>query len=300
MPKHLRQPNAVIYAVARRADDFADEGDLSNEERIAALTDFSEKLDLIEEGKDVEDDLKNIIIELNKNEISPLVGMQKFANSTAKSIGNGLGNVTSVLGKSLGGASPAGTYDSGVTYNSGSSDSVAEMMKAQRNMYNDYNKNIRKGIEEKNRSYSSSQATPAGSYYSSNNNHSQINKEKRAAESRKLKQEKTQREREKRQRAIKEEKRRKERREGRREGGKERKKEKEREREGEREREREREKKKREREREKERGGSSELTCGSPFQRERRRKKRKRKPRRRKRRNQTQATKREVHIKKHA
>ena len=55
LPKHLRQPISVIYAFARRADDFADEGDFSNEERIAALDNFSEKLDLIEEGKDVED-----------------------------------------------------------------------------------------------------------------------------------------------------------------------------------------------------------------------------------------------------
>ena len=55
LPKHLRRPISVIYAFARRADDFADEGDFSDEERIAALNDFSEKLDLIEEGKDVAD-----------------------------------------------------------------------------------------------------------------------------------------------------------------------------------------------------------------------------------------------------
>lgn len=55
LPKHLRQPIAVIYAFARRADDFADEGNLSNGERMAALTDFSNKLDLIEQGKGVED-----------------------------------------------------------------------------------------------------------------------------------------------------------------------------------------------------------------------------------------------------
>ena len=55
LPKHLRQPIAVIYAFARRADDFADEGNLSNKERMAALTDFSNKLDLIEQGKGVED-----------------------------------------------------------------------------------------------------------------------------------------------------------------------------------------------------------------------------------------------------
>jgi len=55
LPKHLRQPIAVIYAFARRADDFADEGDLSNEERIAKLTDFGNKLKLVEQGQEVDD-----------------------------------------------------------------------------------------------------------------------------------------------------------------------------------------------------------------------------------------------------
>lgn len=55
LPKHLRLPIAVVYAFARRADDFADEGDLSNEERLNALADFGNKLDLIEHGKEVED-----------------------------------------------------------------------------------------------------------------------------------------------------------------------------------------------------------------------------------------------------
>ena len=55
LPKHLRMPIAVIYAFARRADDFADEGNLSDEERIAALTDFSNKLDLIEKDNEVDD-----------------------------------------------------------------------------------------------------------------------------------------------------------------------------------------------------------------------------------------------------
>ena len=55
LPKHLRQPIAVVYAFARRADDFADEGDLSNEERLAALDDFGDKLDLIEQNQFVDD-----------------------------------------------------------------------------------------------------------------------------------------------------------------------------------------------------------------------------------------------------
>jgi len=55
LPKHLRQPIAVIYAFARRADDFADEGELSDEERLSALNDFGNKLEYIEQGKAVED-----------------------------------------------------------------------------------------------------------------------------------------------------------------------------------------------------------------------------------------------------
>ena len=55
LPKHLRQPISVIYAFARRADDFADEGNLSNEERLAALVDFSNKLNLLEQGEAVDD-----------------------------------------------------------------------------------------------------------------------------------------------------------------------------------------------------------------------------------------------------
>lgn len=55
LPKHLRLPIAVIYAFARRADDFADEGNLTHDERIEALTDFGKKLDLIEQNKDIDD-----------------------------------------------------------------------------------------------------------------------------------------------------------------------------------------------------------------------------------------------------
>ena len=37
LPRRLRQPVAAIYAFARRADDWADEGDFTTEERLAAL-----------------------------------------------------------------------------------------------------------------------------------------------------------------------------------------------------------------------------------------------------------------------
>ena len=44
LPKRLRRPVEVIYRFARRADDFADEGDIPNEERLAKLDGFRAEL----------------------------------------------------------------------------------------------------------------------------------------------------------------------------------------------------------------------------------------------------------------
>jgi squalene synthase HpnC len=51
LKKKLRPAVAVIYAFARAADDFADEGDLSQEERLKLLDDWECQLDLCLEGK---------------------------------------------------------------------------------------------------------------------------------------------------------------------------------------------------------------------------------------------------------
>jgi len=48
MPKRLRKPVAAIYHFARAADDIADEGDLSNEDRLQQLDDFRDELIHIE------------------------------------------------------------------------------------------------------------------------------------------------------------------------------------------------------------------------------------------------------------
>lgn len=45
LPRHLRRHIAAIYAFARTADDFADEGELSAEQRLARLADWQRKLD---------------------------------------------------------------------------------------------------------------------------------------------------------------------------------------------------------------------------------------------------------------
>lgn len=44
LPKKLRRPISAIYAFARAADDFADEGDLDPAERLQKLQKFDEKL----------------------------------------------------------------------------------------------------------------------------------------------------------------------------------------------------------------------------------------------------------------
>ena len=48
LPKHLRRAVEIIYHFAREADDIADEGDLSNEERLAKLEEFRAELQRIE------------------------------------------------------------------------------------------------------------------------------------------------------------------------------------------------------------------------------------------------------------
>lgn len=47
LPAYLRRPISVIYAFARNADDFADEGDWSPDVRLEKLRDYDVKLDQI-------------------------------------------------------------------------------------------------------------------------------------------------------------------------------------------------------------------------------------------------------------
>ncbi len=50
LPARLRRPVQLIYAFARQADDFADEGDFPVSVRLANLAGFTQQLDLIERG----------------------------------------------------------------------------------------------------------------------------------------------------------------------------------------------------------------------------------------------------------
>lgn len=48
LPKKVRTPIAVIYAFARTADDFADEGNLTPDERLALLAAYRQQLETID------------------------------------------------------------------------------------------------------------------------------------------------------------------------------------------------------------------------------------------------------------
>ena len=51
VPRRLRKPIHAIYAFARTADDYADEGDADDATRLAQLQALSDELALIEQGK---------------------------------------------------------------------------------------------------------------------------------------------------------------------------------------------------------------------------------------------------------
>jgi squalene synthase HpnC len=55
LPKHLRRPISAIYAFARTADDFADEGKLSDAARLNALNDYSKALQYIAKNRESPD-----------------------------------------------------------------------------------------------------------------------------------------------------------------------------------------------------------------------------------------------------
>ncbi|MDR2112671.1 MAG: squalene synthase HpnC [Candidatus Accumulibacter sp.] len=51
LPERMRRPIEAIYRFARGADDIADEGDASNEERLRGLAAYAAELDRIERGQ---------------------------------------------------------------------------------------------------------------------------------------------------------------------------------------------------------------------------------------------------------
>src|SRR3569833_1346878 len=72
LPRALRPAVSVIYAFARRADDFADEGALSPVERLAHLDDYLYKLDTLSTGASVNDPIFIALADVKRRTDLPL------------------------------------------------------------------------------------------------------------------------------------------------------------------------------------------------------------------------------------
>jgi len=72
MPARLRPAVEAIYHFARSADDLADEGDASNEQRLAALTAYEQALDRIEDGQAAQSSLFEALGKVIKDYALPL------------------------------------------------------------------------------------------------------------------------------------------------------------------------------------------------------------------------------------
>jgi len=72
LPKNLRRPISVIYAFARNADDFADEGDMDAETRLEKLKDYDDKLDQIASGQKLDDPVFIALADVIKQHALPL------------------------------------------------------------------------------------------------------------------------------------------------------------------------------------------------------------------------------------
>lgn len=57
LPRRIRYPVAAIYSFARRADDFADEGERSDEQRLRELAGMGAALDALQRGETSDDPL---------------------------------------------------------------------------------------------------------------------------------------------------------------------------------------------------------------------------------------------------
>ncbi len=72
LPAALRAPVATVYAFARSADDYADEGDLEAAERLALLAAYDRRVDAIERGETIDDPIFIALADLHRRRALPL------------------------------------------------------------------------------------------------------------------------------------------------------------------------------------------------------------------------------------
>ncbi len=86
LPMRLRKPIALIYSFARQADDFADEGDLLPEQRLALLDGFRRELDRIAGGEASELPLFVALADMIKTHNLPLQPFYDLLDAFAQDV----------------------------------------------------------------------------------------------------------------------------------------------------------------------------------------------------------------------
>jgi squalene synthase HpnC len=86
LPRRLREPVALIYHFARRADDYADEGDWQPAERLARLDAFRAELDRIERDQPAVDPLFAALGPMIRQHRLPLAPFRDLLDAFAQDV----------------------------------------------------------------------------------------------------------------------------------------------------------------------------------------------------------------------
>ena len=86
LPASLRAPIAAIYAFARTADDYADEGDLTQQERLALLTGYGKRLDALERGETPDDPVFIALADLRRHRSLPLAPLRDLLRAFTQDV----------------------------------------------------------------------------------------------------------------------------------------------------------------------------------------------------------------------
>ncbi len=87
LPRRLRHPVRVIYAFARAADDIADEGDATPEQRHAGLAGFYAGLDAIERGETPDDPIFCPLAKVIREHALPLAEFRALLDAFSQDVG---------------------------------------------------------------------------------------------------------------------------------------------------------------------------------------------------------------------
>lgn len=86
LPAALRAPVAVVYAFARSADDFADEGELEVAERLALLTEYGRRLDALERSEETDDPIFIALADLYRRRALPLQPLRDLLSAFSQDV----------------------------------------------------------------------------------------------------------------------------------------------------------------------------------------------------------------------